>query len=134
MQQQFLSKEQLQEEYTQWAFGERASMSPVAVMTFLKNLGETLCAYGGGEWYTRKCDCKFIDRYPDGRKMNSEMTGCSEVRLAIEKIAMMSGTEGARNNATLLSKITKARRELRAAVNNIDAILNTNDPIKQFHL
>jgi hypothetical protein len=46
----------------------------------LTRLGERHCQYAGGEWISRRCDCKF------GASFKGEQTGCPELRQAIEAI------------------------------------------------
>lgn len=52
-------------------------------------IGSNSCCYSGGDWLTRRCDCKFVDntREPTDienlmRPFASEATGCCEIRQA----------------------------------------------------
>ena len=76
------------------------------VVEMLTRLGENLCQYGGGDWRTRRCDCKFIGA---DRKMVGEASGCAEVRMAVEMIERLSGTGKAQDNAALRSKVRSVR-------------------------
>ena len=87
------------------------------VVEMLTRLGESLCQYGGGQWRTRRCDCKFIA--PKGGRQG-EASGCAEVRTAVEMIERLAGTTGAKNNARLRTKIRKMRSLAREHLKRVE--------------
>jgi hypothetical protein len=87
------------------AVGQGDYQAPEVVL-MLTRLGESLCQYGGGEWRTRRCDCKFLG-VSSGRR--GEASGCAEVRTAIALIERLAGTDKAKDNIRLRAKVRKLR-------------------------
>lgn len=59
----------------------------ISVIESLKKLGDMRCCYGGGEWISRRCDCKY------GGPERSEQTGCPEIKDAVMVLSRMTDDE-----------------------------------------
>lgn len=60
----------------------------------LNGIGNYLCAYGGGEWKERYCDCKFGEENEECKGMRSEnFSGCPEIRQVLRIIKSISEDE-----------------------------------------
>lgn len=51
-----------------------------ALLQTLEALGDNACCYGGGDWVTRRCDCKYGRWTEKHNPLTSEQTGCPELR------------------------------------------------------
>jgi hypothetical protein len=61
-------------------------------LEFLKGLGNSLCCYAGGDWLTRRCDCKYNRDFRKGYD-GGEQTGCPEIRDLYRLVSTMTDVE-----------------------------------------
>lgn len=57
------------------------------VLDAIAQIGGYICAYGGGDWASRRCDCK---RHSTGQPIAGEANGCCELRDAHRALSQMT--------------------------------------------